>query len=225
MTFNERPASMSNWRRAKRAARQPTGLSIFKRSSTTSDLEQGPRGDNGRDLTQVNTAPPRTPIAEEGSKDDGAARALDQNRSTLDSQGSTVDSPSTANGLRNRKTGFGEDAEKQPPPQAPEKKKTGMFRNPPPKEPYTFGNQFRRTLLSSPINILLLAIPAGFAVNYAGIDGRAVFAINFIAIIPLAKLLSDATEEIALRTGEVLGGLINATFGFVHPRSFVSCAD
>jgi Ca2+:H+ antiporter len=30
---------------------------------------------------------------------------------------------------------------------------------------------------------------------------------------PLAAMLSYATEEIALRTGETLGGLLNATFG------------
>jgi Ca2+/H+ antiporter len=29
-------------------------------------------------------------------------------------------------------------------------------------------------------------------------------------------MLSFATEEIALRTGETLGGLLNATFGYVH---------
>lgn len=39
--------------------------------------------------------------------------------------------------------------------------------------------------------------------------------VNFIAIIPLAGMLSYATEEIALRTGEVLGGLLNASFGYV----------
>lgn len=42
----------------------------------------------------------------------------------------------------------------------------------------------------------------------------AIFVVNFIAIIPLAGTLSYATEEIALRTGEVLGGLLNATFGY-----------
>ncbi|KAF3925876.1 hypothetical protein ABW20_dc0104266 [Dactylellina cionopaga] len=36
---------------------------------------------------------------------------------------------------------------------------------------------------------------------------------NFLAIIPLAGTLSFATEEIALRTGETLGGLLNASFG------------
>lgn len=36
---------------------------------------------------------------------------------------------------------------------------------------------------------------------------------NFIAIIPLAQLLSTGTEEIALYSGEVIGGLLNASFG------------
>ncbi|KAF3217408.1 hypothetical protein TWF192_010860 [Orbilia oligospora] len=36
---------------------------------------------------------------------------------------------------------------------------------------------------------------------------------NFLAIIPLAGTLSFGTEEIALRTGETLGGLLNASFG------------
>lgn len=33
------------------------------------------------------------------------------------------------------------------------------------------------------------------------------------SIIPLAKLLGFATEELALRVGETLGGLLNATLG------------
>jgi len=40
-----------------------------------------------------------------------------------------------------------------------------------------------------------------------------IFLCNFIGIIPLAKLLGYATEEISLRTSETLGGLLNATFG------------
>ena len=34
-----------------------------------------------------------------------------------------------------------------------------------------------------------------------------------VAIMPLAFLMGKATEEIALRTGETVGGLLNATFG------------
>lgn len=56
-------------------------------------------------------------------------------------------------------------------------------------------------------------VPVGIIVNYLHITPVAIFVINFIAIIPLAALLSYATEEIAIRTGEVMGGLLNASFG------------
>ncbi|KAF4469633.1 Ca2+:H+ antiporter [Fusarium albosuccineum] len=89
-----------------------------------------------------------------------------------------------------------------------------MFRHVQPKEPFTVANQIQRTILGSWINILLIAAPVGIALNYVkSVDRTAVFVVNFIAIIPLAAILGFATEEIALRTGEVLGGLINATFG------------
>ncbi|KAI0206386.1 Sodium/calcium exchanger protein-domain-containing protein [Astrocystis sublimbata] len=83
----------------------------------------------------------------------------------------------------------------------------------PAKGHFTVKNQIQRTILSSPINFLLLAAPAGIVLWQLKIPGPAVFVVNFIAIIPLATLLSDATEQIALRTGETIGGLINATFG------------
>lgn len=95
-----------------------------------------------------------------------------------------------------------------------ERKQSGIFRQVHPKEPFTVANQLQRTFLNSWINILLIAAPVGIALNYVhSVDRIAVFVVNFIAIIPLAAILSFATEEIALRTGEVLGGLINATFG------------
>ncbi|KUJ16640.1 calcium/proton exchanger [Mollisia scopiformis] len=80
-------------------------------------------------------------------------------------------------------------------------------------EPFTFRNQISRTIFSSWVNILLIAAPVGIALNYAGVDGKVVFTVNFIAIIPLAGMLSFATEEIALHLGESLGGLLNASFG------------
>jgi Ca2+:H+ antiporter len=92
-----------------------------------------------------------------------------------------------------------------------------LFKSVQPKEPFTTGNQLRRTLLTSWINVLLVCAPIGIALNYVhSVDRRVVFVVNFIAIIPLAAMLSFATEEIALRTGETLGGLLNATFGYVH---------
>ncbi|KAK5165239.1 uncharacterized protein LTR77_009337 [Saxophila tyrrhenica] len=76
----------------------------------------------------------------------------------------------------------------------------------------TIMGQVRAVFLSW-INILLIAVPVGIALNYAGVNKIAVFVVNFIAIIPLAAMLSFATEELALYVGEVLGGLLNATFG------------
>ncbi|KJZ77906.1 hypothetical protein HIM_02543 [Hirsutella minnesotensis 3608] len=92
--------------------------------------------------------------------------------------------------------------------------KDGFFRHVEPKEPFTVANQLQRTFLNSWINILLIAAPVGIALNYVhSVNRVAVFVVNFIAIIPLAAMLSFATEEIALRTGETVGGLLNATFG------------
>ena len=44
-------------------------------------------------------------------------------------------------------------------------------------------------------------------------DAGMSFFFSMIAIMPLALLMGHATEEIALRTSESLGGLLNATFG------------
>jgi Ca2+:H+ antiporter len=79
------------------------------------------------------------------------------------------------------------------------------------------GHQLHAVLLSSWINVLLLFVPVGFAVFYSKKVGPVpVFIINFVAIIPLAAMLSYATEELAIRVGETLGGLLNATFGYVY---------
>ncbi|KAK3714989.1 hypothetical protein LTR37_007479 [Vermiconidia calcicola] len=70
-----------------------------------------------------------------------------------------------------------------------------------------------KAVFGSWINVLLIFVPVGIALEYAGIDKVIVFVVNFIAIIPLAAVLSYATEELALYVGEVLGGLLNASFG------------
>lgn len=81
---------------------------------------------------------------------------------------------------------------------------------------FTFRNQIQATLFNSWINVLLIAAPVGIALHFVpGMKDEAIFVVNFIAIIPLAALLSYATEEIALRVGETLGGLLNASFGYV----------
>jgi Ca2+:H+ antiporter len=68
-------------------------------------------------------------------------------------------------------------------------------------------------ILSSYINILLVLVPVGIAVKAAELKPGIVFAINAIAIIPLAGLLSHATESVAKRMGDTVGALMNVTFG------------
>ncbi|KAG7410347.1 Vacuolar calcium ion transporter [Fusarium oxysporum f. sp. raphani] len=69
------------------------------------------------------------------------------------------------------------------------------------------------TLLSNYVNFLLVMVPLGIIAGKLGWSPTAVFTINFFAIIPLAAVLSFATEEISMKLGETLGGLLNATFG------------
>ncbi|KDE04304.1 Ca2+:H+ antiporter, variant [Microbotryum lychnidis-dioicae p1A1 Lamole] len=68
-------------------------------------------------------------------------------------------------------------------------------------------------LFSGWLNILLVAVPLSFISHFARWGATADFIISFIAIIPLASLLGDATEQCALKLGQTLGGLMNATFG------------
>ncbi|CAK7201450.1 Vacuolar calcium ion transporter [Sporothrix eucalyptigena] len=74
-------------------------------------------------------------------------------------------------------------------------------------------NITKATLYSSPVNILLFFVPFGIAAGALGWSAATVFTLNFFAIIPLAAVLSFATEEISVRLGESMGGLLNATFG------------
>ena len=63
------------------------------------------------------------------------------------------------------------------------------------------------------MNLLLVFVPLGLVAGERRWDSASVFTLNFLAIIPLAAILSFATEELAQCLGETLGGLINATFG------------
>ena len=86
-----------------------------------------------------------------------------------------------------------------------EPKKEGVFKR--------FITTSKEILLSSPINILLVFVPVGIAVNFAHVNPVIVFAMNAIAIIPLAGLLSHATEAVASTMGDTVGALMNVTFG------------
>jgi Ca2+:H+ antiporter len=71
----------------------------------------------------------------------------------------------------------------------------------------------KKVLFHSWVNILLIFVPVGIAVHFAGINPNIVFALNAIAIIPLAGLLTFATESVAHRLGPTLGALLNVSFG------------
>ncbi|KIW96011.1 calcium/proton exchanger [Cladophialophora bantiana CBS 173.52] len=64
-------------------------------------------------------------------------------------------------------------------------------------------------LFHSWVNVLLVFVPVGIAIHFAGVNQNVVFAINAIAIIPLAGLLTFATESVAHRLGPTLGALLN----------------
>merc|ERR1719330_260402 len=71
-----------------------------------------------------------------------------------------------------------------------------------------------RNIFYSPISILLVCVPLGIASPYIGWSQSVTFWLNFFAMIPLAKILGDATEELADRlNNDMVSGLINATMG------------
>ncbi|KAJ7227127.1 calcium/proton exchanger, partial [Mycena pura] len=62
------------------------------------------------------------------------------------------------------------------------------------------------------LNLLLVFIPLSWAFNFADKDQHTlIFVFSFLAIIPLAKLLAFATDELSMRVGQTLAGLLNAT--------------
>ena len=61
---------------------------------------------------------------------------------------------------------------------------------------------------------LLVFVPITVALEFLKPDAHSwIFIASSIAIIPLAGMLGEATEQIAHRTSEGIGGLLNATFG------------
>ena len=61
---------------------------------------------------------------------------------------------------------------------------------------------------------LLVFVPALFAAEGAAADSPTLlFVLSVLAIVPLAALLSHATESVAAKTGDTVGGLLNATLG------------
>jgi Ca2+:H+ antiporter len=66
----------------------------------------------------------------------------------------------------------------------------------------------------TPLLWLLASVPVVFAGSALAPGAHTLlFAVSVLAIVPLAALLSHATESVAARTGDTVGGLLNATLG------------
>ena len=72
---------------------------------------------------------------------------------------------------------------------------------------------FRRVVLGSKLNVLLVFIPLAVALEWLHLGEVWVFFAAALAVVPLAGLIGFATEQLALRSGPGIGGLLNATFG------------
>mmetsp|Transcript_31238 Transcript_31238/g.56706 ORF Transcript_31238/g.56706 Transcript_31238/m.56706 type:complete len:477 (-) Transcript_31238:3378-4808(-) len=73
----------------------------------------------------------------------------------------------------------------------------------------------KEIVFSSYINLLLLCLPLGIFAGCYHWNPVLVFFLNFLSLIPLALILGDITEDLALHFGDIVGGLLNATFGNV----------
>lgn len=75
-------------------------------------------------------------------------------------------------------------------------------------------SQILKLLRHSPLLGLLIFVPVLFVVKASAPHASTpLFCLSILSIIPLAALLSHATESVAARTGDLIGGLLNATLG------------
>mmetsp|Transcript_29629 Transcript_29629/g.84498 ORF Transcript_29629/g.84498 Transcript_29629/m.84498 type:complete len:413 (-) Transcript_29629:107-1345(-) len=70
-----------------------------------------------------------------------------------------------------------------------------------------------KDIIIQPINILLVFVPLGICSAKMEWGPLSTFSCNFMAIVPLAAVLGASTEALAAHTGQMIGGLLNATFG------------
>jgi len=70
------------------------------------------------------------------------------------------------------------------------------------------------SILNHPFSVLLVAFPLGIVSHFAGWGAAATFWLNMLALVPLAKILGDGTEELAASIkNDTISGLLNATLG------------
>ncbi len=70
-----------------------------------------------------------------------------------------------------------------------------------------------KLFLKPSLNWLFVFIPISVALEYLHVPAPVLFFSAALAIVPIAGLIVQATEQLAVRTGDAIGGLLNATFG------------
>src|SRR6187401_2937080 len=75
-------------------------------------------------------------------------------------------------------------------------------------------NELLKVIRHNPLLWLLAFVPILFAAHKLKPEAHTLlFVLSVLAIVPLAALLSHATESVAAKTGDTIGGLLNATLG------------
>ena len=75
-------------------------------------------------------------------------------------------------------------------------------------------NPLLKEIRHNPLLWLLAFVPALFVAQKLKPEAHTLlFVLSVLAIVPLAALLSHATESVAAKTGDTVGGLLNATLG------------
>jgi len=75
-------------------------------------------------------------------------------------------------------------------------------------------NLLLKEIRRNPLLWLLACVPVVFVAHKIKPEAHTLlFVLSVLAIVPLAALLSHATESVAAKTGDTVGGLLNATLG------------
>jgi Ca2+:H+ antiporter len=75
-------------------------------------------------------------------------------------------------------------------------------------------NLLLKEIRHNPLLWLLVFVPAVFVAERLAPEAHTLlFVLSVLAIVPLAALLSHATESVSAKTGDTVGGLLNSTLG------------
>ncbi|MGH9521357.1 MAG: calcium/proton exchanger [Terriglobales bacterium] len=80
-------------------------------------------------------------------------------------------------------------------------------------EPSSLWSRFPLKTGHALLDPLLLAVPVAVALKFTHAPALPTFIVAAAGIIPLAAVLGESTEDLAVHTGPALGGLLNATLG------------